>query len=139
MKVAFDEHIPPQMYRLFQSLSGSPRVDHQIVAAKDYRPDGEIGDAGWVSRFASDGGQVVISGDVRMRGRPHELKALQDCGLITVFFHRRWSQQNFFVKSAMLIKWWPQTDEHIRSIGPASCWEIPFSWTGFELKDVTQK
>lgn len=90
-----------------------------------------------MTRFAQDGGQVVISGDTRLRSRPHELAAIVECGLIAYCFERRWSDKNFFTKSAMLLHWWPKIREHMKSAPKGTCWEIPFQWNWKDLIDVT--
>jgi len=126
------------MATVFQTLAkGSGVLGADIVLASDYRPHGEPGDEHWVRRFAKDAGQVIISGDTRMRSRLHELAALSESGVVTYFFQRQWSGGDFFTKSAMLLHWWPKVREHMNSAPKGSCWEIPFQWTWKDLSDVT--
>lgn len=139
MKVAFDENIPHQMYGAFRGLVGSPSFKHDLCSARDYRPPDERGDVGWVGRFADDGGEIIISGDVAMRANIHERIALSESGMITYFFEPRWGRQNFYIKSAMLLKWWPLIDKHMQLSERGMCWEIPFQWTAADFRDVTPR
>lgn len=125
------------MFELFEQLSRHDKFLHEIRSAASYRPIHERGDEGWIGRFADDGGQVIISGDSKMRARKHELIALCTNGLITYFFDRRWGQQDFYVKSAMMLKWWPQISKHMITSDVGRCWEIPFVWNRSAFKDVT--
>jgi hypothetical protein len=140
VKIAFDENIPPEMVRIFrQDAETYLALGHQVISARDYRPEGERGDENWIKRFASDGGQVIISGDVRMRVLAHERAALAEGGLITYFFQAEWNNMKFHTKVAMLVKWWPQIAEHMTSAELGTCWEIPFTWGGGEFRDVSAR
>jgi hypothetical protein len=140
VKIAFDENIPAAMTRIFVALSQTSEVlTAEIVSVSDYRPITERGDENWLRRFAADGGQIIISGDTRMRARPHELLALSQSGLISYFFERKWSGRNFFTKAAMLMHWWPEVRKQMDTAEKGSCWEIPFPWTYRSLETVTVK
>src|SRR5258708_6412665 len=99
------------MVKVFEALRQERkfrRVMLEVVTAKTYAPkltDADFikgDDRPWLQRFAVDGGRVVISGDLRILSRPHELLALQQCGFIVFFFGARWSGWDFFRKSALL-------------------------------------
>ena len=138
MKIAFDENIPQLMVRVFQTLANDGHVlGVEIFSARAYRPDYEKGDDNWIKRFASSGGQIIISGDVHMRSRIHERAALAQAKVITYFFDGRWSKFGLFTKSAMLLQWWPFLAEHMKAAQPATCWEIPAVWNITELRDVS--
>ncbi|WP_341705079.1 hypothetical protein [Ferrovibrio sp.] len=138
MKVAFDENIPKQMVDVFKTLASSGILIHTVVFAKDYRPDGEVGDAGWIPRFAADHGKVIISGDLSILDNAHERLALSEAGLTSFFFASRWGQANGFTKCAMLLQWWPKLCEYMTD-NTAQCWQIPFQWNWTELKNITPR
>jgi hypothetical protein len=126
------------MAMVFQALAnGGGVLNAEIVLAKNYRPDGESGDEHWTRRFAADGGQVIISGDTRMRSRLHELAALVESDLVTYFFQRQWSNASFFTKSAMLLHWWPTVRKHMDTAPKGTCWEIPYQWSWKDLENVS--
>ncbi|MFD0987994.1 PIN-like domain-containing protein [Methyloligella solikamskensis] len=139
MKVVLDECLPIVLVEAFQAFADRQIIAHEIVHAKQYRPDGEKGDKNWIIRFAEDGGEVVISGDTQMRQKPHERLALSRAGLITIFFEPRWGRANCFVKAAMMLRWWPKIDEHIATASAGSCWEIPYLWNWKPLRDVSAR
>lgn len=138
MKVAFDENIPIGMVRVFQTLAAEGQIlEAEIHYAGDYRPTGERGDENWIVRFAKDGGNVIVSGDERMRSLPQERAALAQTGMITFFFDSQWSSKNFFVKAAMLLNWWPKIMDVAKNSEPGQCWQIPFAWNWTNMRDVT--
>ena len=88
IKVAFDEHVPPAIAKVFIALAKENpirRVSKGIVweRAVDYvaskRPKGtRRNDVPWLDNFAAAGGRAIISGHVNMRRKPHERSA--KCG-----------------------------------------------------------
>jgi hypothetical protein len=109
----------------------------EIVSARQYAPPKAESDVPWIERFAKDGGKVIISGDARMRGKLHEQKALRDAGFIVIFFARRWNNMNAYNKAAMLIRWWPFILGAIEAAAPGQFFEVPCSWHGSALREVT--
>jgi hypothetical protein len=118
LKVFFDQNVPIGLVRVLQNFASENQFrrisgNFIIKAAADYTP--KIGDddyrpkddVPWLKRFAEDGGKVVISGDVRMKNRPHERLALIEHGFIVIFFEAQWSDWKFWRKCALLIHWWP--------------------------------
>lgn len=139
MKIAFDQNVPIGLVRVLQNFAN----EHQfrkisgnfiIKSAADYTP--KPGDADyrakddvpWLKRFADDGGKVVISGDVRMKSRPHERLALIEHGFIVIFFEAQWSDWKFWRKCALLIHWWPVIAAKIKRARKASFYHVPCNW-----------
>jgi hypothetical protein len=138
VKIALDENLPIGLVQVFQELANKGLIPAvELVSAGAYRPSSERGDEGWIPRFAADGGNIVISGDGRMRARRHEAIALSSAKLIVFFFEGSWGKKNIFVKTAMLLNWWPKIIETIGKSEPGQCWEIPFQWNWKEMRDVT--
>ncbi|MES1940238.1 hypothetical protein T5B8_08343 [Salinisphaera sp. T5B8] len=128
------------MVRLFKALTSEDSLlpSFEFVSAAEYT-DGskQESDVPWIESFSADGGQVVISGDVAMHARPHERKAYRDAGLIVFFFASKWGNMKLFPRSAMLLRWWPRIEEQIAKSSPKQCWQIPVTWNGEEMREVT--
>lgn len=141
MKVAFDEHVARGLVHVFNTLGEDKHlIKHTFHAAGDYAIDIDNGDdAPWMRRFADDGGQVVITGDIRIRKLLHQQKAYMECGLLLYMFPPVWSNYITLEKSAFLLKWWRRLSIHMAEAKRPSCWQMPAHWTGGELKDVTRK
>jgi hypothetical protein len=115
LKIAFDEHVPDGMYRVFDSLIAERRMrsligasgrgrrgGYTIVKSRDYNPtpgDSDYikgSDAPWITKFANDGGRILISGNVEMVRVPQEVIAIQTAGVIAFYFETKWNNWNFF-------------------------------------------
>jgi hypothetical protein len=137
MKVAFDECVPPRVARAILAMQEEGASGVDIVSARTYSVPNAESDVPWIERFAAEGGQAIVSGDVRMRGNLHEQKALRDAGMVTIFMARAWGQLDVHAKSALLIKWWPFILNTLATAKPGQCFEVPCQWHGDQLNEVT--
>lgn len=151
MKLAFDQHVPAGVARAFMSLAQETHLRYEmggfdIRFARDYAPaptdkDYRKGsDAPWVQRFASDGGEAIISGDTKMRKRPIELLALQETELIVIFFGPTWNKWNFFRKSGLILAHWKVIARTLKKSKKGQFWVVPATWNeDVRLENVTPK
>lgn len=139
MKVAFDENMPRALVSAFSGILKDQIGDYEISSAQDYSDPPQTTDVPWLKKFADAGGEVIITGDKKMRGKPHERKALHDLGLITFFFKPQFNHLPYFEKLAMCIRWWPHIIEKIEQSKAGECWEIPLTTTGnsSDMRNVT--
>lgn len=138
MKVAFDENVPQALVRVFQTLVSEGVIcGIEFVSARQYVTSIGAGDIPWLEAFAGDGGNIVISGDKRIRSNPYERQAYRDAGLMLFIFASQWNSKTPIVKSAMLLNWWPKLEEYVLAFEPGSCWEIPCQWNLKDLRNVT--
>lgn len=132
MKIAFDEHVPVQMVRVFASLGAEKRFrGFEFVSAKDYAPkptDPDYirkSDVPWLERFHEAGGRIVVSGNVRMMEEPLEMQALRQLGFTVFFFERKWNRWDFYQKSALVLFYWERISSKIKRAKPGKFWRIP--------------
>jgi hypothetical protein len=150
LKVAFDEHVPIALAKVFVTLAKERpirRVSGDLIFEKaaDYAPKiGEKdyikkGDVPWLDRFSEAGGHAVISGDTKMRERVHERLALYQHGFVVIFFEAQWGTWNFFRKTALMLHWWEPICDKIKRGERATFWAVPAAWpaSGGELRNVS--
>jgi PIN like domain len=139
LKVAFDEHVPVAMVRVFQGLATERKLKGlaetlSVESARDYAPKPEDpdylkrSDVPWVRRFAAAGGKVIISGDTNMTKEDHERLALIEAGMVVIFFGSQWSRWKFHRKCALLLNWWLVIVSTSTKAKPGSFWRVPTSW-----------
>jgi len=139
LKIALDEHIGEAIVGALMALSGEDKMLRaELISARKYSGGIKaLSDVSWIEKFSANGGNIIISGDARMRGKLHEQKALTDAKLIVFFPARRWNNLKVHAKTAMLIKWWPFILETAQNSQAGKFYEIPISWNGAALKEVT--
>lgn len=139
MKIAFDENMPASVVVTLKTI-GEQRGfrSHfrgiQIVQARDYTPsltDSDYkrkDDGPWIRRFKADGGKVIISGDVSMPDKPHELLAIQETGLVAFFFPSQWNNWKFARKAALLLIWLDRIIEQSKTAKKGQMFRVPNDW-----------
>lgn len=139
MKVAFDENIPDALISALKAALEGQSGDYEISSARAYANPPAETDVPWLKKFTDAGGEVVVTADKKIRGKPHERKALHDLGLITFFFSPQFNNLMYWDKLAMCIRWWPHIIERIEQSKAGDCWEIPMKTTGNagDMKNVT--
>lgn len=150
LKVAFDEHVPTALAKAFIAFSKEKmigRISKGIIweKAEDYAPkpsDKDYirkSDVPWLDRFAAAGGHAVVSGDVKMRSRPHEKLALYNHGFVVVFFEPQWAQWSGLRKSALMLHWWDEITTKIRNADRGTFWVVPCAWPakGGDLRNAS--
>jgi hypothetical protein len=148
LKIAFDEHVPPGLVRMFKALADERKIRRtvgatggpgspggiEVVSARDYAPEQADldfvhgSDVPWLARFAADGGTVIISGDTRMLTMPHEILAIQRLRLTAVFFEERWNGWDFFQKCSLLLWHWTSIVVSVQSAKAATLFKVPAEW-----------
>ena len=138
MKIAFDEHVPVGMLRVFQGLSQDRRFRvHKLtfVTARDYAPTKQDrdyvarSDVPWLERFAKDGGRAIISGNVEMLDNPFEKQALHALGLVTIMFEGKWSQWDAYRKSSLVLFHFEKIVAKIKLAKRDRFWVVPARFT----------
>lgn len=129
MKIALDEHIAPMVLDAIEALLTDDRNDPiEIVRAKYYVEAPSKSDTPWVKKFAEEGGSIIITGDKKMRGRPHERKALLDLGMVVFFTPAFWNNLKFMDKASYLLRWWSPIIQCAKNSDPSQCWQLPSNW-----------
>jgi hypothetical protein len=150
LRVAFDEHVPTTLARAFISFAKEKmirRISKGInwEKAADYAPkrtDRDYrrkSDVPWLDRFAAVGGHGIVSGDAKMRSRPHEKLALCDHGFVVVFFEEKWSDWSSLRRSALMLHWWEEVATKLSTAEPGTFWIVPSEWPpkGGELRNAS--
>ena len=125
MKIRADEHVSPKILQAVRLLC--LRQGWEISHVRDEHSE-KTADETWLSKFANDGGQAILTGDARILGRPHQLVAIRDTGLISVVLSKDWTKAKRHEQAANIIFWWPRLEQALENSGPGDCWPLPFSF-----------
>jgi hypothetical protein len=112
--------------RVSRGLIFELAADHAPKATDaDHIPKSDVP---WLDRFAAAGGHAVISGDVKMRRKTHEKLALYNHGFVVIFFEPQWAGWNSFRKSALMLHWWEEITNKIKTADEGTFWVVPCAW-----------
>lgn len=92
MKFFFDNNLSPKLAR---GLDALVRPEHEVVHLKAKFP-ADASDIFWMRSLAKEPDWVIVSGDLRIRRNPHEIKAWQEAGHTTFFLKKGWIDLTFW-------------------------------------------
>lgn len=137
MRVRADEHISPFIVTSIREIALSPGWEISSVH------DTEVADAGqddvhWITRFANDGGDAILSADRDFLKLEPQVNAVFDTGLRVIHLPPKWGQAKGPLQAAHLLQWWSRIERAIESMQPRECYRPDWNIreTG-ELRKVT--
>lgn len=133
MRIRADEHISRKIIRAIRELALSD--DWEITHVRDVH-ERRTADETWIPRFAVEGGRAILSGDRKIRSRPHQIRAISASGLIGVFLPAEWANSRRTVQAALLLFWWPRIEKTISQAQSKECWLVPFEFTEKDLVPI---
>ena len=102
MKIRADEHVSEEIVHAVRKMALSPGWElTSVIAAGDRGAD----DIHWATKFASEGGQVILSGDTDFFKHHHLVVAMHDAGLQIVHMPPKWSNAPGHLQTAHTLLW----------------------------------
>ena len=101
--------------------------DFSLDTVDDHAARG-VEDQIWVRRFAESGGRAIVSGDINITKRAHEIAAINETGLRLIVLHERWPRERKHIQISYLFYWWPHIEQALRGAGPGKCFKVPWGW-----------
>ena len=106
--------------KIVSAIDYTPKIDD-----KDYLPKNDVP---WLTRYRKSRGRIFISGNTAMPDVPHELRAIEELGLIAFFLPPKWNNWRFPRKSAMIFVWLERVIAQAQTSKPGSLYRIPNDW-----------
>jgi len=126
LKIRLDENLS---YRIANALvaymanKDGFEVTHNALVAQGEK------DPSWLTKFAADDGDMIISGDWKILQHWPDLVAYTESGLVSFFPPAPFGQMKGFARAAFILRWWPAMIEKHKSSQRGDRWRIPFTWT----------
>jgi hypothetical protein len=86
-------------------------------------------DPSWISKFATDGGDAILSGDSNILQHWPDLIAYMESGLVSFFPPSGFGRLNGYGQASLILRWWPCIVEKIKIAARGDAWRIPMTWT----------
>lgn len=113
MKYFFDNNISPKYAKMLAALG------EDVLALRDEFPQ-NIKDEELFPKLHGRN-LVFVSGDIRIRTRLAEAKALHDCGITALFFAPFWGRMKFWQQATWLITRWQLIDGFAAGVALGTC------------------
>ena len=133
MKIRVDENISRRIVWVIRDLA--IRDGWELSHVRDVH-ERRTADETWIPRFAQEGGFALISGDRKIRARPHQIAAIRESGLVCIFLSPDWATAQRTIQAASLLYWWKKIESKLLEAQPGECWLVPFEFVDKELIDI---
>lgn len=135
MKIRADEHVSPQIVKAIQDIAISP--DWQITSIFNVEDQGSS-DVYWITAFASDGGNAILTADKDFIKREPQINAVFDTGLKVIYLPPKWANAKKDLQAAHILQWWKRIETALETMNPQECRKVPWNIKeSGELKKVT--
>lgn len=128
MKFFFDNNLPPNLAHAIRELSKVESPVPIVIHLIDKFPP-NCKDQVWISELGNEGDWVVISQD-KFNKNDLEREALRESGLIVFALNKAWAQQEYWMKSQNLVKWWPSIMEQSGRLKGGAAFRVPWQLSG---------
>jgi hypothetical protein len=125
VKIRADEHVSPEIVQAIIKLALSP--NHSLDSVFDAGQRG-IDDVPWVTKFARDGGKVILSADTDFHKKPHQIAAVHELGLMVVQLPARWANSRCRLQASHILYWWECIEKTVQSAKPREFFSIPWGF-----------
>jgi hypothetical protein len=133
VKLPLDNNLSPKLARALDALS---QPEHEVHHMRE-KFDPKTPDTKWIQQLGTEGGWVIVSGDLRISRNRDELDAWLESGLTAFFLERGWAHLEFWAKTAKLVQWWPRILALLGSVGSQVGYLVPVR--GSKLKILRTK
>jgi predicted nuclease of predicted toxin-antitoxin system len=118
MRIRADEHVSPKIVRAVRELAAGAGVELSSVIES-----GQAGasDVHWITRFARDGGHVVLTADTDFLKVPAQVLAVLQTGIRVVHLPNRWANAALNMQGAHLLLWWRRIEITVAAMSPREC------------------
>jgi hypothetical protein len=137
VKFFIDNNLPPSWGPALTALARN-EGDHTVTHIRDKFPT-DIDDVDWINALASEGGWVIISGDVRISRNKTEREAWLRSNLVAFFLSKTWSNHKFWDKTWRIVRWWPQIIQQASLVSPPAGFEIPLNYGSGKFDSISLK
>ena len=96
-------------------------------------------DEEWFGKLDPNEQWVILTHDLQIKKRPHELAAWREQGHIVFFLAKGWSRIPFQDRAWMLVRWWPTIVDTAENAQGGDGFQIPFRSAPRKLEKLAMR
>ena len=124
MRIRADEHVATAIVVAIRemALSGDWILDSILEAG-----DKGAGDVHWITKFAEQGGDAILSADTDFLKTPPQVMAVFQTGVRVIHLPHQWANAPGRLQAAHLLLWWARIEVQLTIMRGRECYRAP--WT----------
>jgi hypothetical protein len=133
LKLRADEHVSQEIVRAVREMALSPGWELSHVVEEGDRGSS---DEHWITRFAAQGGNAILSADTDFFLLPVQVMAVFNTGMKVIHFPSRWANAGCSMQAAHTLLWWGRIEKKIAEMRQRQCFRPP--WNVGESGDLSE-
>jgi len=91
--------------------------------------DSGLDDVHWITKFADDGGQAILTADTDLLKRHPQVMAVFSTGVKVIHMPAKWQNAEGRLQAAHVLLWWRRIEETLQSMKGRECYRPPWNLT----------
>ncbi len=84
-------------------------------------------DVHWITAFAEDGGDAILTADTDFLKLPPQVMAVQRTGVRIIHLPSSWANAKRALQAGHLLMWWRRIEVQLTVMKPRECFTMPFN------------
>lgn len=134
MRIRADEHVAPAIVRAIReiALGDGFEITSVIEVTRG------ASDVHWITAFANDGGDAILTADTDFLKEPPQVLAVQKTGLRVIHLPSGWANASLAMQAAHILQWWRRIEAQLVAMKARECYSPSYTLSeDAALKRVT--
>jgi len=124
LRIRADEHVAPAIVRAVNDIALGEGFELTSVLNAGFAG---ASDVHWISAFAADGGDAILTADTDFLKLPPQVMAVQRTGLRVIHLPSSWANGKRAMQAGHLLIWWRRIETQLAATKPRECFTMPFN------------
>lgn len=123
MRIRADEHIAPAIVQAINQIALGEGFELTSVIKEGF---GGSSDVHWITAFATNGGQAILTADTDFLKQPPQVQAVERTGVRVIHPPSAWANSSRATQAGHLMIWWQRIEAQLTAMKPRECYTMPF-------------
>lgn len=124
MRIRADEHVAPAIVQAVNQIALGEGFELTSVLKEGFKGSSDVH---WITAFARDGGDVILTADTDFLKQPPQVQAVERTGLRVIHLPSAWANASRAIQAGHLLIWWQRIETQIRAMKSRECYQTPFT------------
>lgn len=124
MRIRADEHIAPAIVQAVSDIALGEGFELTSVLNAGFAG---ATDVHWITAFANDGGEAILTADTDFLKLPPQVLAVQRTGVRVIHLPSHWANAKRALQAGHLLIWWRRIEAQLTAMKPRECFTMPFN------------
>jgi len=119
LRIRCDEHVSPVIVDAVRTIALRPGWEISSVLSVGHGGDADVH---WITKFAEDGGDAILSADTDFLKLEPQVNAVFDTGVKVIHLPARWAQAKGRLQASHILQWWERIEDTVEKMKSRECY-----------------